>query len=80
MSESSDFSLCFLFFFFVLFVLSSRLYVLTVRILLLGHSHEVVSTSVYFVKLVLDVLRPKLFHFAYIFVHTYVRTGVTFRE
>ena len=66
-SESSGFSLCFFVLLFFVFY-SSRLYVLTVRILLLGHSHEVVSASVYFVKWVLDVLRPKLFHFAYTLV------------
>ena len=43
---------------------SSRLYALIVHSLLLEHLHEVVSTSFdYFVKLVLDVRRPNLFHF-----------------
>ena len=40
---------------------SSGLYVLSVRVLLLEHSHKVISTSsVYLIKLVLDVRR--LFH------------------
>ena len=46
------------------FFLNHQDCILFVRILLLEYSHEVVSTSsVYFVKLVLDVRRPKLFHF-----------------
>ena len=58
MSESSFF-LSFFFFFF----LNHEDYVLIVYVLLLEHSHEVVSTSpVYFVKLVLDVCWPN-FHF-----------------
>ena len=45
---------------FVLFLAkASRLSVLIVRVLLLEHSHDVVwISSVYFVKLVLDVPRP----------------------
>ena len=36
-----------------IFLKSSRLYILILYVLLLEHSHEVVSTSVYFIRLVL---------------------------
>jgi len=51
----------FFFFFFFSSFLNHQDYVLIVRVLLLEHSHEVVSTaSVYFVKLVPDVRQPAI--------------------
>ena len=42
---------------YIYIYISSILYVFIVRVLLLEHSHEVVSSCVYLVKLVLDVCR-----------------------
>ena len=61
LSDSSGFSLLLFFFFLIFSFLNHQDYVLIVRVLLLEHSHEVVSTSsIYFVKLVLDVRRPAI--------------------